>query len=182
MPADAGTVFMSTIRVLLVGFGQMGREHHFPLLTSTLGVDLVGIVRRQASDPISGVPVFGNLNDAIRQLNPQAAVVCTPHALHAAQVRQCLLAGCHIYVEKPLALDCRDAEDLVRLAQERNVLLVLGLQRRYEGFARTCWQLRERGETRRPEGGSRPIRASFCGRELARLAREPTGRRPRDSR
>lgn len=56
-----------------------------------------------------------------------AVVIATAPADHAAHVRMALQAGCHVMVEKPLAFDPAEAEDLVRLAQARELVLAIDL-------------------------------------------------------
>lgn len=61
-------------------------------------------------------------------INPeiQAVVVATPSDTHFTLAKQSLLAGKHVYVEKPLARDVRHAEELDQLANERNLVLMVG--------------------------------------------------------
>lgn len=50
--------------------------------------------------------------------------IATPNLLHYAQAKQVLLAGKHVILEKPFTTKLSDAEELVRMAKERNLLLV----------------------------------------------------------
>ncbi|MES1242006.1 MAG: Gfo/Idh/MocA family oxidoreductase [Acidobacteriota bacterium] len=134
------------LRVLLVGFGEMVRCFHVPTLQATPGVELVGVVRSRPAEAVAGVPVFTSLEEALGRLRPGLAVVSTPHHLHAPQAGLCLEHGCHVLVEKPLSLEVEAAERLVDLAAERGLLLVEGLQRRYEGFAQVFRELAASGE------------------------------------
>lgn len=56
----------------------------------------------------------------------KAVVIATPSDSHFLVAKQALLAGKHIYVEKPLARSIRHAEELDRLATERNLILMVG--------------------------------------------------------
>ena len=56
-----------------------------------------------------------------RQLN--AVVIATPPASHYALARRALLAGKHVWIEKPLALDLEEGRELVRLGEERGLTL-----------------------------------------------------------
>ena len=55
-----------------------------------------------------------------------AVAVCTDAASHHRLARQALLADKHVYVEKPLALAVDHAEELVELATERRLTLMVG--------------------------------------------------------
>jgi predicted dehydrogenase len=137
-----------SLRVLLIGYGEMGRRSHLPmLLKGPPTVTVVGVVRRNQKpiDEIPNVPVFDNSDTAIERLKPDLSVISTPHAFHATQIRSALKNDSHVFVEKPLALNFNEATELVSLAKERSRLLVVGLQRRYEGFSSIIRELKSDG-------------------------------------
>lgn len=53
-------------------------------------------------------------------------ILAVPAAMHHRLARQALLAGKHVFVEKPLATSMADAQDLVELASERGQILMVG--------------------------------------------------------
>jgi len=55
-----------------------------------------------------------------------AVIIATPVHTHYALARQALLADKHVFVEKPLAVKVSEVEDLIRLARERNRVLMVG--------------------------------------------------------
>ncbi len=57
---------------------------------------------------------------------PDAVSICTYPDTHAELARKSLLAGAHVFVEKPLAVSVEKASDLVNLAQEVKKKLVVG--------------------------------------------------------
>ena len=52
--------------------------------------------------------------------------IASPAGLHHAQAKAALLAGKHVYVEKPVSLDLADAEELCRISEERGLTLMVG--------------------------------------------------------
>ncbi len=56
----------------------------------------------------------------------EAVVVATPIHTHHAVAREALLAGKHVLVEKPLAASVEEAQDLLNLAAERDLTLMVG--------------------------------------------------------
>ena len=56
----------------------------------------------------------------------EAVVVATPVPTHAELARRALVAGKHVFVEKPMAMGAEDAESLVALAEERGLALMPG--------------------------------------------------------
>ncbi|MET0546012.1 MAG: Gfo/Idh/MocA family oxidoreductase [Caulobacterales bacterium] len=61
----------------------------------------------------------------------EALIIASPATTHYAFALQALEAGCHVYVEKPLAEYAKDAEALVRLADEKGLVLQVGHQERF---------------------------------------------------
>ncbi|MDQ3857261.1 MAG: Gfo/Idh/MocA family oxidoreductase [Actinomycetota bacterium] len=64
--------------------------------------------------------------DALTDDAVDAVVVATPVVTHAELARQALLAGKHVFVEKPIALTADEAEEVVALAEERGLALMPG--------------------------------------------------------
>ena len=53
-------------------------------------------------------------------------MIATPVPTHAELARRALAAGKHVFVEKPLALAADEAEELVTLAEQRDLVLMPG--------------------------------------------------------
>jgi predicted dehydrogenase len=79
-------------------------------------------------------PVYGDHSELLAQHGSEldAVNVVTPHTLHYEHVRACLEADLHVFVEKPLTTDVTEAIDLINLADERNRILQVGYQRRFD--------------------------------------------------
>jgi predicted dehydrogenase len=65
-----------------------------------------------------------------------AAVVCVPTERHREVAGACLEAGLHVLVEKPIAVDMREADELVRLAAQKKRVLHVGHVERCNGAFR----------------------------------------------
>jgi len=72
------------------------------------------------------IAVTNHLGDILENPAIDAVAVATPAESHRAMVEACLQAGKHVYVEKPLAASSRDAEALVRIAEEAGRILMVG--------------------------------------------------------
>jgi len=70
-------------------------------------------------------PTLSALLDAAR---PEVVHVCTPAGMHFEPARQALLGGAHVYVEKPFVETLEEAESLLRLANQRGLLICAGHQ------------------------------------------------------
>jgi predicted dehydrogenase len=64
--------------------------------------------------------------DLVEDDRLDAVVIATPVVTHFELARSALLAGKHVFVEKPLATSSERAEELVALAEERDVVLMPG--------------------------------------------------------
>ena len=66
------------------------------------------------------------LNEVLRRDDVRGVVIATPAETHFDLAREALLSGKHVYVEKPLVLHVREALELIRLAEERRLCLMVG--------------------------------------------------------
>jgi len=64
--------------------------------------------------------------DQVLESNIPSIVIATPAELHFKLARQGLEAGKHVFVEKPLALVAREAEELCLLAEQKGLVLMVG--------------------------------------------------------
>ena len=71
------------------------------------------------SSQYDGIKTTASFEEVLRNPAVEAVVIATPAPLHGRMVREALLAGKDVLVEKPLALSEGEGEEAVRLAQER---------------------------------------------------------------
>src|SRR5262245_45713414 len=116
----------SQLKAGIVGAGHIA-EFHLHALKRIPGVEVVGIcdldrAKAEALGSKFSVPVFDSLA-ALRAAGANVIHVATPPHTHAAVATEALKAGCHVFVEKPLATDadeCVKLRDLAK-AQGREV-------------------------------------------------------------
>jgi predicted dehydrogenase len=82
----------------------------------------------------------------VRNLHDMAEVVATPIRTHYALAREALLAGKHVLVEKPLAASVHEAQELLQLARERELVLMVGHTFLYNPAVRELRRLVQEGE------------------------------------
>jgi len=70
--------------------------------------------------------LYTELTEALRHPGLEAAIVATPVVTHCEVARQCLLAGKHVLVEKPLTLVPEESEFLTKLAEGGGLILAVG--------------------------------------------------------
>jgi len=58
-------------------------------------------------------------------------ISATPETLHYPMARECLRAGKHVFLEKPIALELHEADELIAIARERNLKFTIGYSQRF---------------------------------------------------
>ncbi len=119
---------MSALRTAVIGVGHLGKEHA-RILAGLPGVKLVGVVDVHAAQAEtvarrSGTYAYTDYHLLLEQID--AAVVAVPTTHHHAIAAELLRHGLPVLVEKPLALNVEQANDLVELARRHGTLLQVG--------------------------------------------------------
>jgi len=127
---------MNELRVGVLGVGHLG-YHHARIYAAMEQVQLVGVAdpsheRRAVAATDFEVPVFENAASLLA-LGLDAVSVVTPTTTHEEVVLQCLEAGAHVMVEKPIAATVEAAERMVAAAQVHGRLMQVGHIERFNG-------------------------------------------------
>lgn len=118
------------LRAAVIGAGWYAAQNHIPVLAKRDDVVLDGVSRLGAEELERVRSHFGfafaseNPAELIAR-KPQIVVIATPHQLHYQWARESLLAGAHVLCEKPLTLDPAEAWDLVGIARDRGLSLLV---------------------------------------------------------
>lgn len=105
------------VRIALVGIGKIARDQHLPTVAEHPDVDLIATVSRHGV--VEGVPGFTSLDDAFKQKPEiEAVVLCTPPQGRYRQAREAILAGRHVFLEKPPTPVLSEIEMLSQLAKD----------------------------------------------------------------
>lgn len=116
------------IRIGVIGVGNMG-QHHARVLCSMKDVELVGVSDINVERGLETaskykVRFFEDYCDLLPHV--EAVCVAVPTRLHYAVGINCLLAGIHVLMEKPIAASISEAESLVNAAAESGCILQVG--------------------------------------------------------
>ena len=65
-------------------------------------------------------------DDVLNDTNINAVCISLPAEMHYSFAKKSLLADKDVYVEKPITLDIKEAEELIQLAREKNKILMVG--------------------------------------------------------
>ena len=72
------------------------------------------------------VQTTGDFDQVVNDSEIDAVVIATPVRFHYDMARRCLEAGKHTFIEKPMARTSAECEELIRLAEQRNLTLMVG--------------------------------------------------------
>ncbi|MDO7834301.1 Gfo/Idh/MocA family oxidoreductase [Sphingobium sp. HBC34] len=111
-----------TIRAGLVGLGKIARDQHLPAILKIDGIELVAIASRNAQG--EGVHNYPDLGAMLAgEAGLDAVILCQPPQVRYHAARQALLAGKHVFLEKPPGATVSEVEALVALARRQGVTL-----------------------------------------------------------
>jgi predicted dehydrogenase len=131
--------------IAVVGFGFMGLTHTLNILKND-NLNLAAIVEKNPdliektigtkggnistgsidSDKLLGINKYSNLDDCLKSEDLDAINICVPTILHYEMTKKALLHDKHVFLEKPICLDIRQAEELINLAEKRNKIFMTG--------------------------------------------------------
>ena len=87
-----------------------------------------------------------NYTQVLQDRSLDKVVIASPANLHYSLAKQALLAGKDVFVEKPLCLDSAEGEDLIRLANEKGLVLMVGHLLQYHPCVHRLQEMLGRGE------------------------------------
>ena len=123
------------IKVGIVGVGHLG-EIHLKLILPSINFDLIGFyeTNQEKSDLISKkyqVKSFKSLEDLSE--NVQAVIISTPTIHHHEIATFFLKNNIHVFIEKPITTNVKEANELVQLAKDNNLVGQVGHVERFNG-------------------------------------------------
>ena len=134
---------MSKLRIGVIGLGGIAQKAYLPVLSHAENWTLAGGFspnqqKAQAVCDSYRMACFSRIDELASQCD--AVFVHTSTASHYEVVGQLLAQGVHVYVDKPLAAELGQAEQLVEQAQKAGKVLMVGFNRRFAPLYR---QLKE---------------------------------------
>jgi len=137
------------VRVGLIGFGLAGQAFHAPMIRGIGGMELACVLERhtnKAKQRYPEVRLARSLDEMLSDKTINLVAVATPNDSHFSYAKACLEADRNVVVDKPMTPTLGEAQELVRLAQQRGRLLSVYQDRRWDGAFLTLKKLIETGE------------------------------------
>lgn len=128
---------MRTINVGVIGTGWCGGIRAETCAQSPFVNDLhIAEIREARLKEVAGIAKPATATTDYRALveNPGIEAVMistTPEPTHYPITKECLNAGKHVLLEKPIALELSEADELIALARSKNLLFTIGYSQRF---------------------------------------------------
>jgi predicted dehydrogenase len=139
------------VRLGFLGAGWWATANHMPILRQRddvefaavcrLGADELRLVKEQFGFPFATESAEALVNHP----GLDAVIISSPHTLHYDHARLALERGLHVMVEKPMCTQAAHARELVRLAEAKNVHLLVPYGWHYKSFVQQAKQWMDRG-------------------------------------
>jgi len=123
------------IRIGLLGYGKVAHVYA-QALEGLLNATLVSVCgrnqpRRDEFARTWNIASRSNVSDMAKIDGAELVIVCTPHPQHREGTLEALAAGCHVLVEKPMALRVEQCDEMIEAARKNNRVLSVVSQRRW---------------------------------------------------
>lgn len=126
---------MEKLKIALLGCGRIAQRHaiHISRFANLVAVCDILPERADALAEEYGAKAMYSVAEMLEDKDalPDVIAICTPNGLHAKHAIAALKAGCHVLVEKPMALTSADCGDMIQTAERMNRRLFVIKQNRY---------------------------------------------------
>ena len=114
---------MHKIRLAIAGCGLIAPKKHIPSLIRLNDkveivalCDLNEIVVKKAAEKFGVKKYYTSFSEMLSGENPDVVDICTPPQTHAKLAMEALEMGCHVILEKPMALSLKDCDAIIQTA------------------------------------------------------------------
>lgn len=75
---------------------------------------------------------YKDLKDMVQEFHPDIIHVLTPPTTHKDIAVKCLEDGCHVLIEKPMCISTEEADEIIKIAREKNLMVCVNHMRLYD--------------------------------------------------
>ncbi|PFH83644.1 oxidoreductase [Bacillus sp. AFS088145] len=139
---------MKKIKVGLIGYGFSGATFHAPFISVLEEFELTKVVSSKKEDiqrDLGDIDVVSSLDEVLKDELIDLVVITTPSGMHYEMAKQSLEAGKHVILEKPMVVETWEAEELIKIAEEKNRVLSVYHNRRWDNDFLTVKKLINEG-------------------------------------
>jgi predicted dehydrogenase len=138
-------------RIAFIGCGGISQTHlgafaTMPDVEVVAGADIDPARLKIMEEKWNVTRVYSDWKKMLKEGGIDAVSVCTPNGLHYQPTVDALNAGCHVMVEKPMALDPSQCKKMIDTAAKNKKKLSVGFQYRYHPNTDFIARARDEGE------------------------------------
>lgn len=142
---------MNQVKTAFAGFGPGGSVYNSPILASVPGFTVTKILTSSTSNAALAqkdypkAEIVRNFSEILEDPEIDLVILVLPNHLHFSFAKQALEAGKHVLVEKPFTSNVKEATNLIDLAHQKNLILSVHHNRRWDSDFQTVKKLVESG-------------------------------------
>lgn len=143
---------MKNLRYALIGCGRISPNHIAAAQANELDfvamcdIDASAMQDKADKFDLAHVQQYADYHQMLKEAQPELVAICTESGKHAAIALDCIQAGCHVIIEKPIALSLEDVDAIIALAKEKQVKVCACHQNR---FNKSIQKIREAMDAQR---------------------------------
>ncbi|MDZ4763965.1 MAG: Gfo/Idh/MocA family oxidoreductase [Chloroflexota bacterium] len=144
---------MTKARIGIIGVGWWTTTAHIPSLIRNVDAELVAMadmrsdVMAKATDTYKlSAKQYTNYKEMLQQEQLDGVIISTNHTTHYEIAKDCIAAGKHVMLEKPMVLTAQHAYDLHDSAQNRGIELIIGYPWHFTENTRRAREIVQSGE------------------------------------
>ena len=121
---------LRTYRAVIIGAGIISSSHLKTMAnhsrTELAAIADISLEKAQAAADAYGIKAYTDYKEMILEEKPDIAVITLPHFLHREASLFCAEHGCHVLLEKPMALNARECAEIIEAAKRAGIVLGVG--------------------------------------------------------
>lgn len=126
---------MQAMRVGMIGLGDIATKAYLPVMADREDIELVLCTRNAVTlEQLQAKYRIAETAESVEQLiatGIKAAFIHSSTESHARIAEQLITNGIHVFVDKPISYHYEECERIVELAKQKQVLLMVGFNRRF---------------------------------------------------
>lgn len=136
------------IKTGLIGFGTGGEFFHAPFIDALPEFELTAVLERtneKSKERYPTIQIVRTVEALLAMPELELIVITTPNETHFDLAKRALEAGKHVLADKPFTVTSAEAEILIRLAKQKNKVISVYHNRRFQSDFKTLQALIKEG-------------------------------------
>lgn len=155
------------MRYALIGCGRIATNHIKAAINNQLEITAVcdiqvnhieALLEKHGLQEDASIKRYMDYKTMIEEVKPEMVSIATESGIHAEIAIFCINHGVHVIVEKPMAMSMEDANEIIRLSEEKNVKVSACHQNRFNIAVQEMRQALEAGRFGKLSHGSIHVR------------------------